>query len=57
MAEDIQEARRALESWHIGQTSARYESSGRGAGVISSGKGDHGGVPMARTNSPARREL
>ena len=44
MAEDIQEARRALESWHIGQTSARYESRGRGAGVISSGKGDHGGV-------------
>ncbi|MCX7512788.1 peptidoglycan-binding domain-containing protein [Frateuria hangzhouensis] len=30
--------------WHLGQTSERYESGGRGPGTISSGKGDHGGV-------------
>ncbi|HFO7914780.1 TPA: hypothetical protein ACHK1J_005692, partial [Escherichia coli] len=30
--------------WPLGKTSERYESGGRGPGVISSGKGDHGGV-------------
>lgn len=44
MNDKVQEAHRAIESWHLGQTSARYESSGQGAGVISTGKGDHGGV-------------
>ncbi|QNP40065.1 peptidoglycan-binding domain-containing protein [Lysobacter solisilvae (ex Woo and Kim 2020)] len=44
MSEDMHAARRAVESWRLGQTSAHYESSGLGAGVISSGKGDHGGV-------------
>ena len=44
MADDIQSARSAIESWHLGQTSARYESSAQGAGVISTGRGDHGGV-------------
>ncbi|QLR43379.1 hypothetical protein HV346_12125 [Enterobacter sp. RHBSTW-00994] len=31
-------------TWLLGKTSERYESGGRGPGVISSGKGDHGGV-------------
>ncbi|WP_227524087.1 VgrG-related protein [Klebsiella quasipneumoniae] len=31
-------------TWPLGKTSERYESGGRGPGVISSGKGDHGGV-------------
>lgn len=44
MNDKVQEARRVVESWHLGQTSARYESSGLGAGVISTGKGDRGGV-------------
>ncbi|ELT9933405.1 hypothetical protein QNZ33_004169 [Escherichia coli] len=30
--------------WPLGKTSERYESGGRGPSVISSGKGDHGGV-------------
>jgi peptidoglycan hydrolase-like protein with peptidoglycan-binding domain len=30
--------------WHLGQTSAHYETGGLGAGTISTGKGDHGGV-------------
>ena len=29
--------------WQLGQTSSYFESGGRGAGVISSGRGDHGG--------------
>lgn len=30
--------------WHLGQTSERYETRGRGANTISTGKGDRGGV-------------
>lgn len=30
--------------WRLGQTSAAYETSGRGPGMISTGKGDNGGV-------------
>jgi peptidoglycan hydrolase-like protein with peptidoglycan-binding domain len=30
--------------WHLGQTSIKYETGGRGAGTISTGKGDRGGV-------------
>ncbi|MBT2749125.1 MULTISPECIES: peptidoglycan-binding domain-containing protein [unclassified Lysobacter] len=30
--------------WELGDTSQRYETGGRGAGTISTGKGDHGGV-------------
>src|SRR5687767_1697691 len=44
MSDDVEKARRAIDGWHLGQTSSRYESSGKGAGVISTGKGDHGGV-------------
>lgn len=32
-----------LEAWKIGQTSEKFESGGRGAGTISSGRGDLGG--------------
>jgi peptidoglycan hydrolase-like protein with peptidoglycan-binding domain len=40
----VDEATKAVGSWHLGQTSTRYETGGRGAGTISSGQGDHGGV-------------
>ncbi|NYI18100.1 peptidoglycan hydrolase-like protein with peptidoglycan-binding domain [Xanthomonas arboricola] len=33
-----------ITGWHIGRTSSSYESGGRGAGTISTGKNDHGGV-------------
>ncbi|MEA9482701.1 peptidoglycan-binding domain-containing protein [Xanthomonas campestris] len=33
-----------MDGWHLGMTSARRESGGRGAETISTGKGDHGGV-------------
>ncbi|MCD9030243.1 peptidoglycan-binding protein [Luteimonas sp. Y-2-2-4F] len=33
-----------MEGWHLGMTSARYETGGRGAGTISTGRGDHGGA-------------
>lgn len=44
MNDKVQEARRAVEGWQLGQTSARYESSNQGAAAISTGKGDRGGV-------------
>lgn len=44
MADNLEKATRAISNWHIGQTSERYESSGRGAATISTGKGDRGGV-------------
>ncbi|MDR6843254.1 peptidoglycan-binding domain-containing protein [Pseudoxanthomonas sacheonensis] len=31
-------------SWHLGQTSTKYETGNRGAGTISTGRGDLGGV-------------
>lgn len=37
-------AQERVARWHLGQTSQRYESAGLGAGVISTGKNDHGGV-------------
>lgn len=44
----IDSASRIFESgkkgWKIGQTSSKFETGGRGAGTISSGKGDRGGV-------------
>ncbi len=33
-----------MTTWHLGQTSQRYESGKNGAGTISTGHGDHGGV-------------
>lgn len=36
--------KRSTELWVLGTTSEHYESGGRGPGVISTGRGDHGGV-------------
>jgi hypothetical protein len=44
MTDDLEQARRTAEQWHLGQTSAGSESGAAGAGAISSDKGDHGGV-------------
>ena len=44
MTDDLDQARREAEQWRLGQTSAAYESGPAGAGAISTGKGDHGGV-------------
>lgn len=33
-----------MPDWTLGQTSSKYETSGRGPGTVSTGKGDHGGV-------------
>ena len=44
MTDDIEKAKYAVENWHLGQTSASHESGSGGAGIVSSGKGDHGGV-------------
>ena len=44
MTPQEQQAVNAINSWHLGQTSARYETSNAGAGTISTGKGDLGGV-------------
>lgn len=44
MADDLENAKRVAEGWRLGQTSAQYESGPAGAGAISTGKGDHGGV-------------
>lgn len=44
MSTEREKAVEAVTTWHLGQTSERYESSGRGAGVISTGDDDHGGV-------------
>lgn len=41
---ELERARENIRSWHLGKTSARYETGGRGASTISTGKGDHGGV-------------
>ena len=42
--EDAELAAKGTEGWSLGQTSARFESGGRGAATISSGRGDHGGA-------------
>jgi hypothetical protein len=41
---ELENARRELDNWCLGKTSAHHESSGQGAEAISMGKGDHGGV-------------
>jgi hypothetical protein len=35
-----------MPGWTLGQTSSRYETSGRGPGTVSTGAGDHGGVSL-----------
>jgi peptidoglycan hydrolase-like protein with peptidoglycan-binding domain len=42
--EDIEKAKRIIENWQLGMTSETHETGNRGAGTISEGKGDHGGV-------------
>ena len=44
MDNELEVAQQAIANWHLGQTSAQYESGGRGPGTISTGKGDKGGV-------------
>lgn len=38
------DAHAKIDAWHLGKTSARHESGNNGAGAISSGKGDKGGI-------------
>ena len=40
---NYEEALREVRAWHLGQTSERHETSGRGASTISGGGGDYGG--------------
>ncbi len=40
---DVQRAKSNVEGWHLGQTSAQFETSNRGPGFISTGQGDLGG--------------
>lgn len=44
MDNELELAQQAVANWHLGQTSAQYESGGRGPGTISTGRGDKGGV-------------
>jgi hypothetical protein len=44
MTDTLEQAKHTAERWSLGQTSASYESGSAGAGAISTGKGDHGGV-------------
>jgi len=43
MTDDLERARQVASEWHLGQTSAHYESGGNVA-TISTGQGDRGGV-------------
>ena len=40
----VDQARKRMDGWHMGQTSASHESAGRGPGTVSTGVGDHGGI-------------
>jgi hypothetical protein len=40
----VTQAKQAMDNWHRGQTSAHFETGGRGPGHVSTGRGDHGGV-------------
>lgn len=44
MSRGSRNAAETCRQWRLGQTSARFESGGAGADVISTGRGDHGGV-------------
>jgi hypothetical protein len=44
MTDYLERARRLTSDWHLGQTSAQYESGAGGVGTISTGKDDKGGV-------------
>src|SRR4051812_6744243 len=43
MTDDVERARQTASEWHLGQTSARYESGGD-VSTISTGKDDKGGM-------------
>lgn len=43
-SEDYRPGRKQTDPWRLGATSELYESGNRGAGAISSGKGDYGGA-------------
>ena len=49
----VTDARKAMEHWHRGQTSARFETDNRGPGWISSARVTMAACPMAATSSPA----
>jgi peptidoglycan hydrolase-like protein with peptidoglycan-binding domain len=44
MTDYLERARQVTREWHLGQTSALYESGAGGVGTISTGKDDKGGV-------------
>ena len=44
MEDEIGAARSAVDAWHLGKTSSKYESGDRGPGAISTGQDDHGGA-------------
>jgi len=43
-AQETLRAEQALAEWHLGKTSIRFETGGRGVATVSTGVGDHGGV-------------
>jgi len=43
-AQEALRAEQALADWHLGKTSIRFETGGRGVATVSTGVGDHGGV-------------
>mgnify|MGYP002777941997 CR=1 FL=1 len=43
-AQETLRAEQALADWHLGKTSIRFETGGRGVATVSTGVGDHGGV-------------
>ena len=40
----VDQAKQKMDAWHMGQTSEKRESGGRGPGLVSTGEGDHGGI-------------
>jgi peptidoglycan hydrolase-like protein with peptidoglycan-binding domain len=44
MSDAVQRANERIEAWRLGTTSMQYETGGRGAGTVSTGVGDPGGV-------------
>jgi hypothetical protein len=44
MSDAVQRSNERIEGWRLGTTSMQYETGGRGAGTVSTGAGDPGGV-------------
>lgn len=55
--DDIEKAVRVIEQWHLGQTSAKHETGGRGPATISTGRGDHGGVSYGTYQLSSKMEV